>query len=384
MEGPRAAHRTETDGIYRLVTDVFGSREMRATQLPEEYPLIFGEADTECRRVITVDGVPVAYLGIHIRPAMFYGCQIVVGSIGGVCTAHKHRHNGYASMLVNDAESVMTEAGVDLVIVSGERGLYRRLDYELGGLVTYWRIPARRHEEACFSIRDATRDDLVRLSHLYQESPVRFRRPMRDFEMGMAATFMDRELDRRQALVAENDGKLHAYLTYTTAEGQEGSEAVVSQGIANEFAGSALAVIEMGQAAANRAGALEFTLAVSLAHRELRAECQRRGYSSDTRHQPGTFKLLNPPSFFMKLRPYMAERDAQGSVDRLSVCTDDSAHVLQLDQETLQLDSMAELVGLVFGFGAEPPTSAKPAGELSDLLSACFPLPMLWPGLNYV
>jgi hypothetical protein len=80
MDGPRPALPDETDALYRLVTDVFGSREMPTDQVPNEYPLIFRDTDGECRRIICIDGKPVAYVGIHVRTAIFFGCEITVGS----------------------------------------------------------------------------------------------------------------------------------------------------------------------------------------------------------------------------------------------------------------------------------------------------------------
>ena len=142
VEGPRAATRDETDELHRLVTDVFGSSEMPGEQVPNEYPLIFRDKDEDSRRVICVDGKIVSYVGLHIRTAVFFGCEITVGSVGGVCTHPAYRGRGLASVLMNHCESFMRDAGVDLVIVSGERGLYRRLEYELAGSVNVYRVPA--------------------------------------------------------------------------------------------------------------------------------------------------------------------------------------------------------------------------------------------------
>ena len=71
------------------------------------------------RRVICVHGKIVSYVGLHIRTAVFFGCEITVGSVGGVCTHPAYRGRGLASVLMNHCESFMRDAGVDLVMAKG-------------------------------------------------------------------------------------------------------------------------------------------------------------------------------------------------------------------------------------------------------------------------
>ena len=405
VEGPRAATRDETDELHRLVTDVFGSSEMPGEQVPNEYPLIFRDKDEECRRVICVDGKIVSYVGLHIRTAVFFGCEITVGSVGGVCTHPAYRGRGLASVLMNHCESFMRDAGVDLVIVSGERGLYRRLEYELAGSVNVYRVPAdsgpNTHD---YIVREATEADIGEMARLYQQLPVRFRRPLEDFRIAVDAIWIERMIDQRGALVAERDGRLAAYLTYTVDDsgGETGAsdqtvtraqpsfprkressvKVSVSNRIANEFAGGAGAVLALARAAGRRAGASHFDLTVPGAYRELLSECDRQGYSRKTGHQPGTFKLLEPSRFLAGIKPLLLERAVEAIAGRLAISNTDGTYLLHLDDERYRIGRDAGLLELIFEPGLK--AGSGPDGRLGEAVAACFPLPMVWTGLNFV
>ena len=380
IEGPRAIAPDETGELHRLITDVFGSTDMPADQVPDEYPLIFRDKDPESRRVICVDGKIVSYVGLHIRPAVFFGCEVKVGSVGGVCTHPAYRGRGLATILMNHCESFMRGAGVDLVIVSGERGLYRRLEYELAGRVSVYQIPANAGSgNGGCTIRDATEADLGEMARLYQRLPVRFRRPFEDFRIAVGAIWMDRVIDQRHALVAERNGALEAYLTYTQADS---GDAAVSTQIANEFAGGVGAILALARAAAGRAGASHFDLSVGGAYRDLLDECHIRGYPYRTAHQPGTFKLLAPSRFLAAIRPLVGERAGKYAADRLAISGTNGTYYLELDDQRYRIGRDADLLELLFEPGLE--AGSGPDGPLGQAVAACFPLPMVWTGLNFV
>ncbi|MCY4107846.1 MAG: GNAT family N-acetyltransferase [Chloroflexi bacterium] len=405
IDGPRAARPEETSELHRLITDVFGSGDMPGNQVPDEYPLIFRDKDAESRQVICVDGKIVSYVGLHIRDAVFFGCEVKVGSVGGVCTHPAYRGRGLATILMNHCESFMRDAGVDLVIVSGERGLYRRLEYELAGRVSVYRIPADSGtDDSGYTIRDATEADIGEMVRLYQRLPVRFHRPLEDFQIAVGAIWIDRVIDQRHALVAERDGSLQAYLTYTVDESggesgasdptatvgqpsfllEEESVGNVSIGnrIANEFAGDPGAVLALARAAARRAGASHFDLSVAGAYRELLSECDTHGYPRQTAHQPGTFKLLAPSRFLAAIKPLLIERAGEDIADRLAISKTDGTYLLELDDQRYRIGRNADLLELIF----EPGLRAEcgPDGRLRAAVAACFPLPMVWTGLNFV
>lgn len=405
IEGPRAATPEETGELHRLITDVFGTGDMPADQVPDEYPLIFRDKDADSRRVICVDGKIVSYVGLHIRTAVFFGCEIKVGSVGGVCTHPAHRGRGLATILMNHCESFMRDAGIDLVIVSGERGLYRRLEYELAGSVSVYRILAdSAQNNGGYAIRDATQADLSQMARLYQQLPVRFRRPLEDFRIALDAIWMDRVIDQRHALVAERGGALQAYLTYTVDDSGEDSgvsdpaatvgqpsflldgESIgavsVGSRIANEFAGGAGAILALARAAAGRAGAPHFDLSVAGAYRELLSECDSQGYPRHVTHQPGTFKLLAPSRFLAVIKPLLIERAGADIADRLAISKTDGVYMLELKGQRYRIGRDADLLDLIFEPGLE--TGSGPDGRLGDVVAACFPLPMVWTGLNFV
>ena len=271
--------------------------------------------------------------------------------------------------------------------------------------MSVYRIPAdSRPDDGGYTTRDATESDIGEMVRLYQRLPVRFRRPLEDFRIAVDAIWMDRVIDQRHALVAERDGSLQAYLTYTAHDSggesgasdptatvgqpsflsEEESVGNVSVGnrIANEFAGGAGAILALARAAARRAGAPHFDLSVAGAYRELLSECDSHGYPRQTAHQPGTFKLLTPSRFLAAIKPLLIERAGEDIADRLAISITDGTYLLELDDQHYRIGPNADLLGLIFEPGLR--AESGPDGRLKEAVAACFPLPMVWTGLNFV
>ena len=106
--------------------------------------------------------------------------------MGSVCTYEEDRDKGLATLLMHDAERHMRREGVDLVIVSGGRGLYRRMKYELAGLVRHYQVSAGEVPQG-LSWREADDSDVGALAQIYARKPVRFRRPLEDFAATLSA-----------------------------------------------------------------------------------------------------------------------------------------------------------------------------------------------------
>ena len=160
--------------------------------------------------------------------------------------------------------------------------------------------------------------------------------------------------------------------------------AAVSVGnrIANEFAGGAGAVLALARAAAGRAGAPHFDLSVAGAYRQLLSECAGHGYPRHVTHQPGTFKLLAPSRFLAAIKPLIRERAGEDVADRLAISKTDGSYLLELEGQHYRIARDADLLELIFEPGLE--TGSGPDGRLGEAVAACFPLPMVWTGLNFV
>src|SRR3990172_2832725 len=203
------------DGVRRLATTVFASASYPPERVPGEYPHLFKEPNRENLRTIVAGNRPVSLVGIHERTTHYPRFTIKVGSIGSVCTYKEFRGRGLATRLMNHCERRMRARGVDLVIVSGGRGLYRRLEYEPAGLERRYVVPASGVEAAGLRIRDAVLSDVPAMLDLYRKLEVRFERLEDDLGLALTATLRQGRRHPRGAVVVERGRSLVAYMSFT-------------------------------------------------------------------------------------------------------------------------------------------------------------------------
>ncbi len=138
-----------------------------------------------------LDGDVISHVGIRERKILIFGSWIVVGSIGGVATEEPYRNRGLATRLMERAVERIEEDGGDLMLVSGDRGLYRRLGCLPGGV--FYRLELDRDEAA--DVADPHNDtyriedgDFFHISRLQHAEPVRWQRDMADLRSGLEGT----------------------------------------------------------------------------------------------------------------------------------------------------------------------------------------------------
>src|SRR5579862_8267342 len=120
MDGPRAVRLDEMDALRKLTDVVF------RPGMPEQYPQLFNNENLDNLRVCFDGSTCVSHVGMTQRNASLMGCTIRVCCIGSVATHPDYRNQGLASACFESAVEKAYADGVDVMIVSGGRGLYTR------------------------------------------------------------------------------------------------------------------------------------------------------------------------------------------------------------------------------------------------------------------
>jgi hypothetical protein len=151
---------------------------------------LFDVANRENHRVIVrgaaAGTVPhlAAHAGFILREALVLGRRIRVACIGAVFTAPADRGRGLASLVLLDALS-RARQHADLVLVSGDRGLYRRQGLDpvppLARFTLPNGTPGPVSREGALEVRDASPDDLDAMAELYDAEDVHFVRSPADW-----------------------------------------------------------------------------------------------------------------------------------------------------------------------------------------------------------
>jgi predicted N-acetyltransferase YhbS len=379
MEGPRAVRKEEFESLRVMANRVF--RASTDEDMPSQYPQLFSEDNFENLRVCVDAGRCVSHVGMTERHASLLGCRIQVCCIGAVSTLPEYRGQGLASACFDDAASKAYRDGVDIMIVSGDRNLYRmrgclRVGQDTACTLTPETLPAvAAAADRAVTVEIMTEADLALAIDCYRHEPVRFLRPPEDYARAWQCRYvMNRASD---FLVIREGGDFRGY-GILQRPGEDRRAGLV------EFAGDRHAVFAALPELIRRYDLAALGWQVQGHDALFRSLCARAGLSGAARPTSGTVKLINFPQLMERLRPYWEERIGRREAAQLAFWQEEERYSVRSGSDTFVADRDTT-TRLLFGTpdGAEAQALAG-AGALRQTLERMLPLPTLWYGINYV
>ncbi|RLG95982.1 hypothetical protein DRO37_00760 [Candidatus Bathyarchaeota archaeon] len=381
LEGPRAAKPEELDDIVHLVNSVFMLRHNLPPLMRNRFPHIFNEENLENLRVIVCDGKPVSHVDIWEGHLLICGCWFRVGMLGSVCTHPDYRNRGYASALVKDALSKMRRDNVDFILISGSRGLYKRLGCVEAGRIYRYNL---RREELNLDPKDidligydeSLLKDLIRIYHL---EPVRYKRSLEDFSLLAGREISVGHVKIKTYLVMA-DGEPIAYVAVKSIRDPSTLEIY-------EYAGSRNAILHALSVLYEILDVNVIRLAVPHQDINMLHLLERIGLERPPSTAQAVFSIINPQSFLRKVKPYLEERiGKERSEELISSLTDGRIRLYLNGEEVNPQDSRA--LTLLF-FGSPEKLRGPPQPEVGmkphpEFISDALPLPTPMHGLNYI
>ncbi|MBI3947203.1 MAG: GNAT family N-acetyltransferase [Armatimonadetes bacterium] len=376
---PETCTRADLPDILRLVNAVFRAS---GGDMGVEYPLVFAAENLAHCHVVKEGGRVVSHVGVSIRDASVLGCRLRTASVGAVCTDPAARGKGYASRLMEAARRSAVAEGASLMLISGGRGMYHRLGFVNVGsfrllLAARARLPAPGpglRLSACGA------DNVPALLRLYQSRPVRFERPLEDWERLLGARML---MDRPSECLGVWEGNAlvaYAGVQVPNARGRPSLPRVL------EHAGSESALFETLAAIADRYGSERIEVVVMPATHDPGRLLATVGSEEQETAFRGTVGIINPARFLDAFRPYLQERLGRADAARLEIEPLESGGArFRAAGERYNLDTMGRLTALVFG-GSTPEARDVPAPSpgIAPFIERMFPVPLLWYGYNYV
>ncbi len=374
-EGPRTPRPDELAAVAALQESVFDAPGRRPVPSGVTWPMS-GTAD-RCRDVLGMfcDGQPVSIITRLERDVLVAGQRTRMGFIGGVCTHPDHRQLGLAATVLDATYQTFHAHGVDLVYISGSRGLYLRTGARPCGPGESFTVPLGGSSSV--TLRTAGEPDATLLSALNTRSATRFVRGLVDYQTVLHYGYCaGRQVSFR---IVERAGVALTYLLVHEQQDQEGRR----NWLVLEYAGAPLAARE-GLTALTAELSDGDTLTAWTPWHDPLGELLRADGPAGVQHSRGTLKILDFPRLIDRLRGYIAERLSHDLADRLQAAAADR-YTLWTDHGLLEVADETSLLHLLLGTppDAEPPTY-RVAGELTELVDRCLPLPVANWTLNSI
>ena len=188
--GPKRPEPDQLQDVIDLANRVF--RAGGGGNLGEQFPLLYRRDRMEPLRIFECDGQPVSLVATLICEAVLLGCSVRVACIGSVCTDERHRGQGLAGRLVDDAAARAVAADTSVMLISGGRSLYTRRGAGRCGRFRRYEIRREmlRKSRRGLTITEVTGDSAGGALKMYEAEPIRFRRSEQDYALQVASRWL--------------------------------------------------------------------------------------------------------------------------------------------------------------------------------------------------
>jgi len=171
--GPLSPSSENLEAIIALVNRMFYSaRPWGATR---DFPWLFSREGLKQLRIFARDSEPVSLMATQINDLRAFGCSIRVAGVGAVCTSEQDRGRGLAGRLLDDAVQIAASAGASIMLISGDRTLYRRRGAYSAGRFYKFTVPLESlAEQKDLNVAELSGDDCGQALQLFQAEPIYF------------------------------------------------------------------------------------------------------------------------------------------------------------------------------------------------------------------
>ena len=377
-EKPRAVKAEEFDLLGVLVDEAFERSDDRGNPMYEDHPHLFNLNNINNLRVIVENDVVVSHVGMTIRWSTILGCTVKVANAGAIGTHKSFRGQGYATALCEDAILHAAAAGVDFMMISGERSLYHRLGSRPVGKDWEFAIPAQnaaavqRGDVIPSRFKNA---DLQAVMRLHELEPVRQVRPLDEWRMVIRDGHTTQH--NAEVWVVRRGRAVVACLGVLPADSSKFS-------VLQEFIGDRRSVLSALSGVIKRTKLAGLTLNVQGYDGLFLSLLALSGVKGEPRHADGTFMIINFTQFMERIRPLIEERVGLQDASRIGFNKVAGRCLFLCDGEVLIDTDIGGASQIIFGTHESIEWNCVGNVPGKELLEASFPIPTVTSGFSYV
>lgn len=379
MEGPRAAKKEELQTVVALADYVFFTSRGRPATMLQRFPHLYNYDNLENLRVIADRGRPISFIGISTKDIFTFGCRLKVGGIGSVCTLPEYRGRGYATRILQHCIKRLNREKASLMLVSGRRSLYLRAGCRRVGVGWHFNITKT---EAKKLARGKVRPSAYRrgleaqAARLYAREPVRFHRPLEDFQVLLTTL----KWDSKRMVFLRKGSEYLAYMILKIGQSKERK----TIGRMSEYAGSRSALASCLNEVISRYELDKLNFTVPEYDEDFLTGLSNLGLKGKKDFLLGhTTKIINFSRLMRAMLPYIEARIGKEAASAIGYGKDDKGFYISFRRGRFVLRDEESLLNFVFGVPGRRTVLPKNQ-QLARILKRIFPLPLVVPGLNYV
>lgn len=384
MEGPRAARICELQMVIDLINLIFRINNNMAPTMEEEFPLLLCKDNIDNIRVIVDNGKPVSDINYYKTNIHIEGSIIKAASIGAVCTHPDCRGRNLATSILDDVEERLKDDGIDIMLVSGDRGLYLRRGCTIvGGFV---RSTLNNFENNFFKGKLVEYDKkyLPVMARIYSQESTRFHRSLYEFENILRGSTVSWSKYTYKIYLISNNGRMTGYIIVQCRDGKTRTGSLI------EYAGDRKDICSALMSASKTLDLSEMAVYASK-YDPINAMLEEMGAKVENFHQQGTVKIINYTSFMDRLRPYFAQYLPHDIDEALRFSEDRDTYKINVLGEEIAIEGQNALNYIIFGeteegkIGDELVKAINNKPHVKQFIDSVFPLPFPWTAnLNYI
>lgn len=365
IEQPRTAE--DTAEMLEMLNRVYHRNPTLNQGMDREFPHLFAPDNRQHLYYVALDGHVVSMVGVYPQTMLLEGHPLPVWSIGCVATDPLYEKRGIATQILHQVFKDGRDAQIPLTLISGERGLYRRLDaVPIGSMIEAtaeldpWTRLASALKVGSVTVKEVPATERSRVApslvSLYRDHALRFARSSDHMATLVNALWFARPQYDQRLFLIEGNGVLAGYVVAYRSLRNPGEITVM------EWGGSLLAILpSLGDLIKMFGGQrLTVTLGAPLAW-----ICETlSGHDIHTKTVPlqGTVRVLNGAALIAALNPIILEHYGHQLV--LDESPDGFWRGIGPDGTPVQL-TLSEIPGYLFN--PEPPDLGLPMAWTHDL-----------------
>lgn len=368
-EGPLSITEQDFQDVVDLINRVF---RPNGGDMSRDYSRHVSLSNADNVRVIKQHGRVVSHVATSIRPVCLNGIVTKVAGIGAVATHPDARGQGFASLLMRDAVERSVAQGADIMLISGDEGIYKRMHAVECGRFPELRL-SKNHCQLLDQVEIALAgDDIDAIIRLWDTMPTRYILPREDWEaLAQCKHVMDKPSDWWLARFHNRPvgaGMVHRAGTELSILDWAGHPSALEGAAAFWFDHYRVETIRY-------TAAMESILPLSWRAAVERIRCFE-----------GTVLVIEAQRFMERAKEFCVQRIGEQNFRKLNISGSEQELVFRLDDEELRFINGGAIAQLFFGHRELNILDRNPAAdtELMRLLRAIFPIPLVWYGVGYV